>query len=248
MEKSVHMITYGDQRFRLSKARLAQEATESGFFKTVTSYGIENIDSDFKEKVKLALRLRRKKGGGYWIWKPYLIKKRLSEINEGEYLIYLDAGCSVNKDGHERFNEYLDLIANSEYGSLGLQLPHVERVWTKKEVLEHFGLSSTSEIATSGQVIATIIVLKKNAHSEKLVDLWYSKVIDHLTLFTDTKTLEQEEYFRDHRHDQSVFSIIRKMHGSVLISDDSWYEDWSDGSLIPFLAKRINDKMMRKNK
>ena len=36
--------------------------------------------------------LSRKRGSGYWLWKPYLILKTLKEkLNYGDYLIYIDA-------------------------------------------------------------------------------------------------------------------------------------------------------------
>ena len=40
--------------------------------------------------------VKQPRGGGYWIWKSHIIKK-INEINDNDILIYLDAGCSINK-------------------------------------------------------------------------------------------------------------------------------------------------------
>ena len=31
-----------------------------------------------------------KKGYGYWLWKPYIIKKTLEKMKKGDILLYLD--------------------------------------------------------------------------------------------------------------------------------------------------------------
>ena len=39
-------------------------------------------------------------------------KKKLEEINDGEIVIYLDAGCTLNKYATNKFNEYIELLNN----------------------------------------------------------------------------------------------------------------------------------------
>ena len=61
--------------FKGAKKRLKKEAIESGWFDTVTVYGPEILDKDFKEKFKHILSHSR--GAGYWIWKLYIIQKKV---------------------------------------------------------------------------------------------------------------------------------------------------------------------------
>jgi hypothetical protein len=60
-------------------------------------FGADDLDDEFKLNFKDILREQR--GGGYWIWKPYIIKKHLDKINDNDILIYMDAGCSINING-----------------------------------------------------------------------------------------------------------------------------------------------------
>ena len=72
------------------------------------------------------------RGGGYWIWKPYIISKMLEQINENDILVYIDAGCHINitKESKQRFNEYINMINNSKCGLLRFQT-HI-----KKKILQ----------------------------------------------------------------------------------------------------------------
>ena len=33
-----------------------------------------------------------RRGYGYWIWKPYIVSKMMSRLNDGDILVYTDAG------------------------------------------------------------------------------------------------------------------------------------------------------------
>ena len=40
----------------------------------------------------------QKTGGGYWLWKPWVIAETLRKIPEGDILIYADTGFVLKKD------------------------------------------------------------------------------------------------------------------------------------------------------
>ena len=42
-------------------------------------------------------------------------------------------------------------------------------------------------------------------------------------LFTDKYNNNQETYFRDNRHDQSISSLYRKLNGSIVIPTDETF-------------------------
>ena len=69
----------------------------------------------------------------------------------------------------------------------------------------------------------------------------YGKVNNKL-LFTDYYNNNQYTFFIDNRHEQSVFSIIRKIHGSILLKDETWFGNNSFGNQeslkYPFWATR----------
>ena len=154
---SIHFITYGNEKFASAKARILKEATEFGEFKTITGYGPENLPKEFVKKFYHILQQSR--GGGYWIWKPMIILDKLEKINDGDILIYIDSGCTLNNKGKKRFFEYVDILNNSNTGLLSFQMDgsngpggyHKELEYTLSEVFNYFNISPDSKIGISGQ-------------------------------------------------------------------------------------------------
>ena len=220
MEK-IHFISYGDQIYRTAKDRIYKEAMNTNWFDTIKCCEKEDLSNDFVKEFDDILSMN--KGGGYWIWKFDIILNRLEEINDNDFLIYLDSGCTINLNGKERFNEYIEMIKNNKYKIISQQLyPHQERDWTTKEIFEAFNISENDEIATSRQIIGGIIIMQKcDAVISIFKDCLEKIRKDHL-LITDHYNSKQREYFKENRHDQSFFSLACKIHGSIIIQDETW--------------------------
>ena len=239
----IHLITYGNDPFAKSKIRIYHEANAIKWFDTITVYGPEDLDNDFKIKFKDILE--QQKGGGYWIWKPYFIKKHLDKISDNDILIYIDAGCSINIHGKERFDEYINMLNERTEGYISFRSGHIEKVYTTKEIFRHFNIEEDGEIANTDQIIATIQIMKKNPNTIKIVDLSLETLYKDQLLFTDHYNKSQHSYFKDNRHDQSISSIIRKMHNIILLNDETYFGGshgnfGNDISLkYPFWATRI---------
>ena len=56
------------------------------------------------------------RGFGYWIWKPQVILQSLRMMDKGDVLLYADAGCVLNNLGKKKFNEYIDILIDSDSG------------------------------------------------------------------------------------------------------------------------------------
>lgn len=233
-----HLITYGDDFYKSQREFLRETATASGFFDEIQIFTPGDIDTEFADSRKDILQ--RKTGGGYWIWKPYFIKKVLGNIETDDVLIYCDAGCMINKAGKERFNDYIDMLIESDTGTIDFKVPHREYEYTKQEVFDYFG--SSEEIINSDQLMSTILLFRKCAHSSMLVDKWYNTVYDQASLFTDEQRVHQHPDFIDHRHDQSVFSVIRKTYGANIFTDETYFLDFIRyGQKFPLWAARLRN-------
>jgi hypothetical protein len=196
-----------------------------------------------------------KRGYGYWLWKPFLIKTFLDKLEEGDILVYADAGCTINKGGMSRLLEYNEMLNNcpNNYGILSFQMhQHSEITWTKRELCEFIKTDiceldelyrtslSYDEILLTGQCIATSVIIKKNAHSVGVINKWYEFACNYI-LINDNITIEPYIHFKDHRHDQSIYSLLVKKYGSIKIPDETYYVDWSNGINYPILATRIRN-------
>jgi hypothetical protein len=246
--KPIHFITYGNDVFEKAKTRLVNQAKEFYPFKTIKGYGPEDLPIDFTKKFKNILDLKR--GGGYWIWRPIILKQKLDEMNENEFLVYLDAGCYLNKAGMNRFNEYINLLDQSEFGAMSFQMSgnkgsgglEKEKCWTTKEIFNYFKVNPDSDIGNTGQYLGGILVLKKNKHLMDLIYIFIKALYERASMFTDYyNKMQQHNEFKENRHEQSVFSILRKLHGSVVIDgDESWTVPFGQGESLkyPFWAAR----------
>jgi len=238
MIQKIHLITYGDKNFSKSKKRLHKESSNSGWFDTTTIYGPENLSEEFKHEFNDILKQPRI--AGYGLWRPYIIKKELNKINDNDILIYLDAGCSININGKKRFNEYIEMLNNSDKGIISFQMPHLEKIWTTREIFNYFNININHEYANSGQILDGILIMKKNKNLNIIIDEWYNVMNIEPLLFTDYYNKNQESYFKDNRHEQSILSLVRKKHGSIILTDETWFTSFGNKESLkyPFWATR----------
>jgi hypothetical protein len=160
-------------------------------------------------------------------------------MEDEDILLYLDCGCSfnINDISLKRLDDYFDLLKNSEYNTLSFELEHKEKTWTKKECYNYFNISVDERYQLVGGIFLT---KKNNTIFKEIIDLINEK---KYYLFDDTKSQTNDNSFIEHRHDQSIFSLLRKQYGTFIIKDETYYApNWStDGFNYPIHAKRLRE-------
>lgn len=257
-KQKIHFITFGDIKYKNSLKRIEQEANNLGIFESVTIYTPEKISEEFYKKYNMiynyASLYDKNKGAGYWIWKFYIIPKRLSEINDNDILIYLDAGCSINKNTEslKRLNDYVNILNNSDKGIISFELPDacVEKRWTVLELLKLEDIDIDSEHYNTNQLVGGILIMKKCPHINLIFDKCIELIDKDPFIITNKyvkKNQELNAFFKDNRNDQSILSIIRKKYGSAAVLRDETYiqindyPNWNNEWIkkMPFWATRI---------
>lgn len=217
----IHFMTYGNHKYENSKKRLCKQAEEFNEFASIKAYGPQDLSEKFSKKYENILSQSR--GGGYWLWKPMILYDKFKTMKEGEFLVYLDAGCHLNNEGKERFYEYINMLENSDCGILSFQMHNqIEKWWTIKEIFDYYNLDPNGEHANSGQFLGGVFILKKNKHSEEYVKKLISITLTQSELYTDkfNNNGNQASWFKDNRHDQSISSLLRKQMGTLIIPKD----------------------------
>lgn len=238
VDKSKHIfISYGDDSFKLSKERIKKEAEHFGF-EYIKIYSPDDLSDDFTSKLKVILDM--KKGGGYWIWKPYFLKKALDNAAYGDVITYCDAGCTIQPNTHDRYNEYVSMLQSSDYPILSFQLQQQNKVfeWTKKDVLDYFAITSTDKIYNQIQLVGGIMIMIKTPYVESLINTYYNISITRPDLFIDGQLQKNHDGFKEHRHDQSIFTILRYLNGCVVVPDGSFPSNYKMLITEPFIASR----------
>lgn len=237
-----YFLTYGDNGFYLSKKHLVYLANSSGLFDEVVSLGPKDLDFRFRKKYKNILN--NSKGGGYWIWKYEIIKNLINQINKNDIVVYCDAGASLNtsEKAVKRFNDYIEILREPSTSQLRMKCENhfIEKNYTNKKLFDYFDINLNSEIANTTQLQAGHQFYKK---SEETLNYFqeYQNLIDFdVNLITDFYSSDiQIESFVEHRHDQSIFSLLSKKYNSKIIDNETEFRERPKQQFdFPFLSVR----------
>jgi hypothetical protein len=225
----VKLITFGAgaQHFKDAAERLIAQSKYFSAIDVSKAYSEADLPPDYYELFKGI------NGYGFFSWKPFLIHAELSKLESNDILIYIDAGCELNKNGIRRFNDYLSYTAKNDVLLFEQQLPN--RCWTKNHPKLAYPEHFFRNILVGG-----IQFLKNNERSRQLIKAWLDLCsYENGILLRDPEANEpQLQEFIAHRHDQSCLSVSAYLHNIATIPDETWFQDWSDGKTYPILALR----------
>ena len=204
----IHLITFANEKFYKAAEILIAEAKSVNVFHSITLY----TDKDLKEDHFFWSNCgefieKNRRGYGYWCWKSYVIFKKLKELDDGEILVYADAGCKINANQIAEFRNYIKLLIVDGYDNLVRVLPSFEMAYTKKDIFDFFRYTNYY----SKQIQAGIQFIKKNNKTMQFFTNLVYTTINNIHLLTDEISSNESERFIENRHDQSIFSIMLKM-------------------------------------
>jgi hypothetical protein len=206
-------INYADCKFKKSQNFALRAAKIFGGFDNVYGYGKINIDKKFYDKYKSILNAKR--GGGYWLWKAYVVREALKNLKDGDILFYCDSGGFFVKS----VAILNDVLIKSGQSVMGFELPLIEEQWTKGELFK--AMDCDQEFYRhSNQIMSTLFMLKKDSTSIRFIEDYYNYCCDKINITDDNISgFIQSNIFIDHRHDQSVFSLLYKKYGFIPFKD-----------------------------
>ena len=224
-------------RLRVDNAlKTKAEAEATGLSDSVRLYTPADLPEPF---ASYASAYRR--GGGYWLWKPFVIANELDDAAEGDIVVYADAGCTLAP--HRDWLRYFKAVEGKE--ELFFLAPGKNRKWCKQEVPAFFGIKG-STWKCANQVQATFIVARRSGGNEVLRQ-WYTLAKEHPELFTDeADTALQDPKFREHRHDQAVLTACActaRRPGSFRLMAEKVERRYAGGQTV--FASRISNGAAR---
>lgn len=229
-------ITYGDAKYRDSLKRIGKEAEALHLFDRVVLYSERDLPDPFKKYAEIYPR-----GGGYWMWKPYIIHRTLQDMEEGDVLVYADAGCTLLP--HNDWNKYFDRLKHRE--ALFFVAEGKNKRWCKHAVFMYFTPKCPGVWKAANQIQATVMCIRKTASNE-VIARWYEAALRHPELFTDADAKKERPGFREHRHDQSVLTACictSPKLGNYFFTPEKIERRYKKGQAI--LASRISGDGVR---
>lgn len=201
---------------------------ENGFDKTIP-LGFGDIEQSFVKSNQYTFSHGR--GAGFWIWKPYFILRVMETMSSDDWLMYTDSGMYFVKNpwGHILDNESMmgdkGLMA---FGKCGLN-----KQYTKRDAFLLMGLDQP-KYTDSEQITASVVVCKNTPFATSFVKEWLTYAQDPriLTDLSNTQRLPNYPEFRDHRHDQSIMSLLCIKHDICVLGDLTQFGRPSDPFII----------------
>lgn len=196
-----YLITFGDpDNYYNTGLKLKESATS--YFDDIHVYNFSNIDSEFYSKNKDILN--SEKGRGYWLWKPYFIKRVLNSMDENDILMYCDCRCLFinNPISILEFQENENIKAFHVPGNF------LNKNWTKFDCFVNMQCFHP-KYYNGRQYNAAFQVYKNNEFSRKFINEYLDQC-ENKNNITDIANIHGPNFdpFEGHRHDQSIFSLL----------------------------------------
>jgi hypothetical protein len=234
---SAGLVTFGDGHpgWKLAAGRLVREAKTSGYFDVAEKFSLRTLQEYLSEREINFTESSR--GLGYWLWKPISILHFIRRNPDLDVVVYLDAGFQLNFNDRSiaRFQEYM--ILAQERALVAFVSEHIESNWTKQDLLQKFN----SRFSSSNQFLGGFLAGKPS----ELVDVcneWLklARSEDFHLLDDSPSRLPNSSKFVEHRHDQSILSLLLKERGAFGISEsESLFQNWEvEGTDFPFWYTR----------
>lgn len=219
----LYVCNYANEKYYPQQQLNSQSAYKKGKVDGVLEFHEQDI-VDLKKKYPKHFKITR--GGGLWIWKPYIILKALDRIEEGDYLFYCDSGAVFIDDLHLMIPD----LEASGHDLMVVEQPLLSHCFTKKECYELMDWHDYS----GNQILSGYILMKKSKQSIAYMQEWLDNMKDIRKAYGKKFLPEITEFndFVSHREDQSVLDVLRQKWGLV------GYRDPSDFGIFPWQYMR----------
>lgn len=237
------LVSFADKRYRNSLKRLEEQTKDFPFDERYFLTQDDCLTKNYWRNLKPWLYRR---GYGYWAWKSMIVSEHLTKMDYGDLLFWSDAGIywNANTISLKKFEQYINLLVYDN-DILVFGQPTVEKEWTKGDVLNVLGAYDNDDICNSHQYWAGCFLLKKTNRTIDFINRFAELCDIKKELISDKRSLKpNKEGFIEHRHDQSIFSVLVKSYTHVVIP---WQEtqvndgNWEKLANFPIQARRLKE-------
>jgi len=202
----LYFLVYNDNTHNNYIDRLLHSVKTYGEEFNIIIYDKNDIDNEFMEKNNSILKCDR--GGGYWLWKPYIINETLKKINYNDIIIYIDSKYYFI----ENFTKlYVDYMKNNDLlvwkNKPNEQIWYMKN-WCKMGVIHKYNMFDKVFNENAEDCWGGAMVLKKTENTINYIQEWLDMCCVHEDITDAESKIENAEIFIEHRHDQSLLSIL----------------------------------------
>lgn len=207
----VHLLTYATPRFRLRQSLLGTSARWNRVADSVTAWTPERLERSGFPEAAPDLRLSER-GSGFWAWKPFIIHKKLSEVPDGDIVLYCDVGrlypFKLIDQPLAPYLAWMDGMGQDVMPGILIPWDGSVLAWTRRSVLQELGMDRP-EIHSASPVQASFSVWRASSGSRSFANRWM-KLCGERRLVSDDPGppgIAEHPGFRAHRHDQALLTL-----------------------------------------
>ena len=254
---NVFLCSFASPDLNLSVKRFKKQSKELNFYKGIKIFRLNDLSSAKQKQLSVFFQQGKKRLYGYSCWKPEVILSYLNAIPQNSILQYSDIGCHFNYKGIKRLNDYIQIsdknsILSFKYNKPNFDLKkkfkfqiYYEYQYTKADSWKYLKINSDSEILKTEQIWSGTMFFKNNSYVRNFLNEW-ANICQISKLIDDSESIEPNHpNFIEHRHDQSIFSILCKKEKiyNLSASECEWAEfenkrSWEHLKNYPIWAKR----------
>jgi hypothetical protein len=201
-----YFLVYDDGSHNNHLCCLLDSVKKYGSQFEIIKFNKNQIDNDFMIKNETILSQNR--GGGYWLWKPYIINKVLNKINDDDVIFYLDSKYFFIEDFANLYLEYLTtndlLVWNNKPNEPIWDMKN----WCKMDVILKYHVYDKVFIENIKDCWAGAIVVKKTENTIRYMQEWLDMCCINEDITDSLSIVDNSDLFREHRHDQSLLNIV----------------------------------------
>jgi hypothetical protein len=201
------IITFGSHANYIEAGRrLLKQSMQLDLFDGYILYTPDQLKEEFQKHAEFIRSNPR--GYGYWIWKPYVIQKTMQMLKDGDVLLYMDCGCELDAAKRHRLHATMKLVETELL--MGTCTGHDDQTYTKRDLVEC--IQPPLDCLSTVQHQAGVLLWYVCPKTRQLVDEWYTLCCDYRNIDDSPSLSPNVANFVEHRHDQSVFSLLTKKH------------------------------------
>lgn len=196
---------FSDDNYKHHQQDLIKHINQNLIFDFTNAFTKEWLKTtDFYFENKKILDLERL--CGYAIWKPYIILEMFKNINYGDIVVYMDCGdVPLTADLNKEIKNYMQ-----KHDQCFIVTNNFNRSYTKRDC---FVLMNCDEekFWNAIQLEDGFLAFKKTDFNISFVEEWLEFCKDEriVTDLSNTQNKPNFHDFIDHRHDQSIISLLQ---------------------------------------
>jgi hypothetical protein len=150
----------------------------------------------------------QERGCGYWSWKPLIIKTDMDLLDDGDILVYADAGVEFIASAKR-----IVALMRQDIFLFGNNYLHAH--WCKRDIVDEVWTPMANWWSFDKQVQASVIFIRVSDYAKQVVAEWlYWCLFEGGRLLDDSPSrAPNHPEFQENRHDQAILTTIAYREG-----------------------------------